>query len=72
MDKNTINSIGGILFTIMGFCFARYYKQIGQKTAEMYGRPEKEVQYYQIGFLICGMSFIIFGLFEIFKVINYR
>ncbi len=75
MNKLMVNTIGGIVFIIMGLCFVIYHKQLGHKTFDFYYRllhinlSEKG---YQIVFLVCGMVFAIFGLLSLLQIIRFK
>jgi hypothetical protein len=64
MDNNNIDMIINVIIVIIGFLFVFLYKQIGFKTADFYFKYlhlKFNVKWYQIGFLIIGIAFIIFG-----------
>lgn len=75
MNKTTLDTIGGIIIMIMGLAFAIFHKQIAHRTAAFYYKllhvhfSEKG---YQIGFLVVGIVFAVFGLLSIFQIIKIR
>ncbi len=70
-----IDKIGGIIFIILGVIFAIFYRQVAKNTVAFYYRllhvyfSEKG---YQIGFIITGIVFIIFGILFVFGVIKSK
>ena len=75
MNKTMTDAIGGIIFIIIGLWFAIYHKNLGNKTSQFYYRlfhikfSEKG---YEILFLVCGVSFFIFGLLSVFYIIRFK
>jgi len=69
--KGPTEIIGGIIFVVLGLYSSIYHKQLGQRTAELWNM-RFGVKGYQIGFLIIGMAFIIFGLLSTVGVIRTR
>ena len=75
MNQSMINTIGGIVFLSFGLLFAIFHREIAHKTAEFYYKllhvhfSEKG---YQIGFLLVGVGFAIFGLLTVFQVIKFK
>jgi len=67
------HTIGGVIFVVLGLIFSIYHIQLGHRTAKFYYKllgihfSEKG---YQIGFLLCGIIFIIFGLLSMLRIIN--
>ena len=69
------NTIGSIIFIVIGLVFAIFHKQLGHKTSDFYFKllhinfSEKG---YQIVFLVCGIVFITFGILTIFHIIRLK
>jgi len=75
MDKNTIGMLGGIISLIAGLVFVILHKQLGQKTADFYYRLlhiNFSERGYQVGFLLVGIAFVVFGLLSVFQLIRFR
>lgn len=70
-----INTLGGIIFIILGGMLAIFHRQIASRTSVFYYRllhvhfSEKG---YQIAFVIAGMVFIIFGILSICGIIKSK
>ena len=75
MNKDMIDTLGGGIFVIMGLALTVFHTKLAHKTSDFYYKlfhiqfGEKE---YKIGFMIVGISFIIFGLLSIFKIVRFR
>ncbi len=72
MNNISIDTIGGVIFAIMGLCFSKWHKRLGQWTSDFYFKLLNirfSIKGYQIGFLIGGIIFSIFGLLLIFQII---
>jgi hypothetical protein len=83
MSGSIINTLGGIFFTVLGLGFAIFYKFVGSKAAYSQQKfwslfhfriefTETDIKRFQIGFLIIGLAFIVFGLLTIFQAIRFR
>jgi len=67
------NTIGGVIFVVLGLILAIYHIQLGHRTAEFYYkllRIHFSEKGYQISFLLSGIIFIIFGLLLMLHIID--
>lgn len=67
------NTIGGVIFVVLGLIFVIYHIQLGHRTAKFYYkllRIHFSEKGYQIFFLLGGIIFIIFGLLFMLHIIN--
>lgn len=75
MNKEIIDTLGGSIFIIMGLVFTVFYTKLAHKTSDFYYKL-LHIQFgekgYKIGFFVVSISFIIFGLLSIFKIIRFR
>jgi hypothetical protein len=71
MVKKSTDIISVIVSVVMGLWFSIYHKQLGQRVAELWDM-RFSVKGYQIGFLICGIAFIVFGFLLAVGIIRTR
>lgn len=70
-----IDRLGGACFFILGLIFFIFYKKVGKRVADFQYKffkikyPEKLLQ---IGYLLGGLVFMIFGVLAFFEKIKFR
>jgi hypothetical protein len=71
MSEGSIDILGGIFFIVIGLWFSLYYKQLGKRTAELWNM-RFGLKGYQIGFLISGIAFVVFGFLSFIGIIKSK
>jgi hypothetical protein len=75
MNKTYIDILGGYFFIIMGLLLVIFRKQIAQKTVDFYYElfhAQFTQKGYEVGFLLIGLFFAIFGFLTILGFIKFR
>lgn len=70
-----INTIGVTIIVMAGVLFVIFHKAFGRRTAEFYYKLSHvhfSEKGYQIGFLLIGLVFIVFGLLSLLQVIKFK
>jgi len=78
MDENSASIVGGVIFILMGFCFAIFNRRIASGTRGFYSKfyrsrvSERELQMYRILFFIIGIIFAILGVLIAFELVPFQ
>ncbi len=69
-------AIGGVLSVLFGPWFALFHRTLGEKAVKYHQKfwwgesfGQGTIRVFQIGFLLAGLFFILFGLLSLFRIL---